>query len=863
MDLLERGPQLAALVEYAEDAARGRARLVLVAGEAGAGKTALVEALRGQVPEARWLVGACDGLFTPRPLGPLLDVAEQTGGELAALCERTDVPRAQLFRALVRDLTTHEGATVLVVEDVHWADRATLDLVHHLSRGIDGARLLVVLTYRDDPADVPPDLTRLLGDLVRQGSTRHVTVPPLTREAVATLTARSGIGPDELLRLTGGNPFFLTEVLAVATDQIPSTARSAVLSRVVGLGPGARRALEEVALLGVRVELEVARAVTGLTPQELDELVANGVLRADDEVVAFRHEIARRAIADTVPEHRLADVHRRALSVLEEAGCTDHARLAHHADGAGDSALVLVHAPLAARAAARLGAHRQAVEHDERAVRHADGAGPRRQAELLVQLLDELGVTDRWSEALEAGERALALWEQLDDPVGTATTLRRTAAAYWRLGRGRESREAGRRAVALLEPLGPSPELGEALGALAGRLMVGGENAEAVRVARRARELAVRFDLPGVQADTDNTEACAHANEGQEWLPLLTRSLRLARRHGLHTEAGRAWTNLVTMHQVELRLEEALSVAAEGLAYTAEHGVGTWARCLRGARAEALEQLGRWDEAVHEGEALLAEPASPENRLQPSLVIGRIRLRRANPGAGPPLEEALATARGSGDPQFVVPAALAMAESAWTDGDVAAARSHLGLARAVASGVDPLTRGQLLTWESRLGVPTDQDGVAEAYAVQVADPRAAARSWQRLGCPFPAALALVDAGDEASLREALQLLDGLGAVATARRVRRLMREAGIRAVPAGARAATRANPFGLTPREQEVLDHVVAGLGNAEIAAALFVTPKTVEHHVSHVLAKLGAADRREAAALVTAADGGRARPSA
>lgn len=355
MDLLERGPQLAALVEYAEDAARGRARLVLVAGEAGAGKTALVEALRGQVPEARWLVGACDGLFTPRPLGPLLDVAEQTGGELAALCERTDVPRAQLFRALVRDLTTHEGATVLVVEDVHWADRATLDLVHHLSRGIDGARLLVVLTYRDDPADVPPDLTRLLGDLVRQGSTRHVTVPPLTREAVATLTARSGIGPDELLRLTGGNPFFLTEVLAVATDQIPSTARSAVLSRVVGLGPGARRALEEVALLGVRVELEVARAVTGLTPQELDELVANGVLRADDEVVAFRHEIARRAIADTVPEHRLADVHRRAQSVLEEAGCTDHARLAHHADGAGDSALVLVHAPLAARARRQAG----------------------------------------------------------------------------------------------------------------------------------------------------------------------------------------------------------------------------------------------------------------------------------------------------------------------------------------------------------------------------------------------------------------------------------------------------------------------------------------------------------------------------
>ncbi|GAA5166054.1 ATP-binding protein [Ornithinimicrobium tianjinense] len=860
MQLLERASQLAALEEYAADAAAGRARLVLVAGETGAGKSALVEALRRRVPTARWLTGACDGLFTPRPLGPLLDVAEQTGGELAAACRADSPARDQLFRLLLEELSGHDGLTVLVLEDLHWADRATLDLIHFLARRTSGLRLLLVLTYRDDAAGGGSDLTRLLGELARLGCTRTVGVPPLSRDAVATLTARSGLGPDELLRLTGGNPFFLTEVLQLASDHVPATARAAVLSRVSGLSAGARGLLDAVSLLGSRVDLDLVAAVTTVRAEHLDEILRSGVLSLADDELAFRHEIARRAVAGTVPAHQVAAVHRAALTELVRRGCRDDARLAYHADGAGDPAAVLVHAPAAGEAAAALGAHRQSVEHYTRAARHAAALPPAQRADLLTRLSEELGLVDRWAEAADTAREALALCEEVDDAVRSAALLRLLSMALWRLARGAESRAAAERSVALLEPLGPGPELSSALAGLAGMFMTAGEHEAAIAHARRVRELAAPLGLAADLADADNAEGCSLAATGGDWLPLLTRSLQTSRQHGLHSQAGRALANLASMHLVDLRPDQALAAADEGLDYTTTYDVGTYARCIRGVRAETLEVLGRWDEALAEAEELLAGPASPENRLVPLLVSGRIRIRRGQAGVRALLAEASTTAARSDEPQFIVPTELALVEAAWVAGDVDGAVVHLRRAQERSAGVDLVVRGNLALWEARLhGIP-DAAGLPEVYAVHLADPALAAARWTELGYAYEPALALLDAGDESSQREALVLLDDLGATAVADRARRLMRQSGVRQVPHGPRATTRAHPYGLTAREQEVLDLIREGRGNAEIAEALFISPKTVEHHVSAVLSKLGAVDRRAAALM--AADPGLAAPA-
>ena len=219
MDLLERGPSRAALAEYAAEARRGDGRLVTVAGEAGVGKTALLEQFQHDLPDARWLWGACDGLFTPRPLGPLYDLADQLGGALLELCA-AGAGREELFRALLRELSAPGPLTVVVVEDIHWADEATIDLLRFAGRRLREAPVLLIITYRDDDLAADDPLRVALGELARHRSTRRISLAPLSADAVQSLARGSGLETAALYQLTGGNPFYVTEVLQAAWAQL-------------------------------------------------------------------------------------------------------------------------------------------------------------------------------------------------------------------------------------------------------------------------------------------------------------------------------------------------------------------------------------------------------------------------------------------------------------------------------------------------------------------------------------------------------------------------------------------------------------------------------------------------------------------
>jgi len=228
--LLEREASLARLTEYAAQAAGGEGRLVLLSGEAGVGKSALVERLCRDLPDARWSWSMCDGLFTPRPLGPLFDLADQLGG---ALLERgrAGADREELFRTLLGILSAPGVLDVVVVEDIHWADEATLDLLRYLSRRLRGAAVLLIATYRDDGLAAADPLRVALGDLGSQRATRRVGLVPLSPGAVRTLAGASSLPAPDLYRLTGGNPFYVTEVLRAGVEEVPPSARDAVLAR--------------------------------------------------------------------------------------------------------------------------------------------------------------------------------------------------------------------------------------------------------------------------------------------------------------------------------------------------------------------------------------------------------------------------------------------------------------------------------------------------------------------------------------------------------------------------------------------------------------------------------------------------------
>jgi len=851
MPLLERDTQLASLAEYAGEARQGDGRLVLIAGEAGVGKSALVEQLERGLPEATWYWGACDGLFTPRPLGPLFDIASKLGGELLELC-RADAPREELFSALLGQVSAPGELHVLVVEDIHWADEATVDLLRFLGRRIRDIPVLLLTTYRDEGLRVTDPLQIALGDLATQQCVRRIGLPPLTPGGVAVLADGSGLDPAALYRLTGGNPFYVSQAVQAGTSEVPESARDAVLARAARLGSDARAVLDAGALIGTRIDLALLESVTGGAAPAIDELLASGLLTVDGMALQFRHEIARLAVEGAVGAHRCSAIHARILASLLALGCDDDAQMAFHAEAAGDGPAALRYASAAARRAAALASHHEAAAQFERALRFVHDADPATAASLYDGFAYEVSLMDRWQEAADARGRALTLWREVGDRLREGDTLRWLAASHSSLSQGDAAIAAARDATTLLEALGPTAELAWAYATLASMWMMRGVNQDAIELARRAQAIAWPLGLTKVLSSALNTEACAIHVTGGGWTETLHQSLDIALAGRHEAEVARAYVNLHACYVADRHWATAQRYFTPGVAYCDDHDITSYSIDLRSERTSVLERTGRWDEAVAVCHELLRQGGpSPGIRLCTLDRLGTILVRRGEPGAWECLDEAIGYADGAGDPQSIVALRLARAEAFWLEGKLAEARREAELADDVADNCDRWERGAVAVWLRRTGSARPPRGeLAAPYQLQLdGDRSGAARLWAELGCPYEAALALLDATDEASLRKALWTFIDLGASATVRLTRQKMRRLAIRSIPVGPRTATRKHPLGLTRREREVLELICARLTNAEIAQKLFISVKTVDHHVSAVLAKLDTPTRRAAAA--------------
>ncbi len=846
--LVERDHLCGELSALHDEARQGSGRLALVHGEAGAGKTALVRGwAAASVPRERLLWGSCDPLTSPRALGPLLDVAphlDPAVGRLLASGERDG-----LFDAMLAAIE-HVAPVVLVVEDLQWADSSTLDLVRFLARRLERVRSLVVVTYRDDHLISSDPLRVMLGDIASQPVVRRVEVPLLSPDAVAELAAGTQIDAVALHRETGGNAFFVSEVIAAGGEQLPGSVQDAVLARVDRLSPQARQALESAAVLGSRIEPVLLRAMPGVTAESTDECVVSGMLRFVAPAYEFRHEILRQSVLSGITPGRLGALHWQALERLRELPISPrpYARLAEHAEVAGDGSATLEFAVAAGDLAASLGSHREAAFQYGRALPHAELLEREDRLQLLRKRAMECFLTDEQQESIEAWQQVIAMLREEDRPHELADALLRCYRSYTTIGDHVHSPALIDEALATVEPLPPSAELATALAMQDWPVDVATERCE------RAVAIARELEDPHVLAYTLNnlatTVAVADADAGLE---LMQESLAVALAHDLDDDAARAYNNLVWILLTARRFDDTIAVVDDGLRYCGDHDLNGSFLCLLAAWVTLLMDRGDWAEAEkHSRELLYVRDTNRASRMEPLCALGLLAARRGDfEAAWPLLDEARDHVRNAQIVEYDGFIAQSRGEVHLLQGDLAAVEATVRPVheRAVAEGAeqqDYITTLSLLLWRA------DRLDRAPATALEAArlsiegKPRAAFTAWMKDGFVYQAAWALLDSDDEVDLREARAMFERLGAPVLVARVDARLREIGAK-VPRGARPSTRANLGGLTDRELEVLDLLDAGLRNAEIAERLYLSEKTVGHHVSAILAKLGASSRLEA----------------
>jgi DNA-binding CsgD family transcriptional regulator/tetratricopeptide (TPR) repeat protein len=858
MNLWEREAELEALEDSFIASRAGHGRVVLIGGEAGIGKTRLLEAFADRHDaDAEVMWGGCDDLSTPRPLGPFRDIAAGVGGDLRDTLG-SGPTRSQVFEALLETLGRPGHPTIVVVEDVHWADAATLDVLKFLGRRIERLPALLAVTYRTEEVGPEHRLHLVIGDIPASAVCR-LAPANLSKEAVAEM-AEGFEGPTaELYAATGGNPFLVTEALAVPGSHVPASVRDAVASRVSRLEEQSRLLAEAASVIPGHAERWLLAELVADDPASLAECRARGLVEYDAWSVWYRHELVRNAVLNALTPDRRRELNVQALTALRNAGA-DVARIVHHAREAGDREAIVHYAPLAAIQASEASSHREALAHYRNAAEFVSLVPEAERARLLSDYAIEAYLMNEAAEALEAASRALALWRSLGDREREGVTLRWMSRFHWWLGHPQEAEQTGREAIAVLERIPTTTELPMAYSNLAQLSMLAQDVAPAERWATKAIEAARVVGDNAALAHALNNLGSTRARAGDlTGLALLEESLAVSLREGLEDHAGRAYVNLIWTMLDYREFSEAGRILDEGLAYAEKRELGGNSYYMRSERARLRFFTGDWPGTEADVVWVISRPEEPGITRMPALAIrAHLQVRQGDSAAATTLAEAREPADAAGELQRIAPVAVAEAELAWLNDDIAAIRSsiepvyELALPTGQPWIVDELA---FWMWRAQTNAPVPQ-GSETPYAMQMSGRwEEAAAAWAEVGCPYERAIALADAPDPKPLLEALEILHALGAAPAARLVRRRLQGMGVRGVPRGPRPETRADPAGLTPRQREVLVLLVAGLTNSEIAERLFVSPKTVDHHVSAILMKLEASSRQEAAKI--AVEGG------
>jgi DNA-binding CsgD family transcriptional regulator len=849
MQLVERESDLAVLRHAVAAAATGAGCVVLVHGEPGIGKTALVTAFVAELPTGtRVLTGTCDDLVTPRVYGPLRDAARGAGPLAVALREGADT--TVVLDALLAEVDHPLAPTVLILDDVHWADEATLDAAGFLGRRIGNLHTVLVLSYRTTDVAFDHPLRRVVAQLPPH-LVHRIDLSPLSTAAIATLCGCDVDRAAEVQVATAGNPLFVAELSRWDGAGIPATIRDTVLARLARLPADEQRTLGLLAVFPGAAERPLLRELSGDTG--LDEAERQGLVRVDAQTVGFVHGLVREAVATALPTSTLI-AHHETIARHLEARDADPVRILHHAVPAGLGDLVATLAPTAAWQASRAGSHREALAHLEHLVSFPSNLSAEDLAAAYEQLSWEQQLADRHGDAVDSAVAAVRLRSGLGDPESLAQAqVVESRARYWHGGQA-AARVPIERALAVLDDLPPGPVHALAHAHRARLDLLSDRLADATAWAERALAATATTAVPLAEVGARVTVAAVRLAQGDldavaELDDLVARAATLQH----HETVVRAEIHLASgllrqghLHDASRRLER----AAE---YTRSNDVAYGLQRVHALQALVDVEAGRLESAEDRSKGIL--PAIGDLRalrVLPASVHALARIRRGGEDGRDLAELAWRLGADTDEPRRLGIAAVARAEHGWHQRDAVATTA------AATAALDLLLeRGHL--WYAGLlamavarsgGEPPEMTDCPEGMRLSLAGDHTAAAAWfAERGWAFQAAVERVRGWDEADRLDALAWLDHVGAAGTAAVARAWLRDAGVRSIPRGPTTATRQNPAGLTTRQIDVMRLVAAGLTNSEIAARLFLSTRTVDHHVSAILGKLGVASREEVAA--------------
>jgi DNA-binding CsgD family transcriptional regulator len=859
MEFVERASFMAILDNEFENVIYGDGRCILLTGEAGIGKTSLIKNFSGRKKRlCKTYIGTCDALFTPRPLAPLYDILLQMQGDIPKNIANIN-DRVELFTGFLHQLENEKEMTLIVIEDIHWADEATMDFIKFFARRISKFHCLFILTYRDTEIDSQHPLRNVLGQ-VPPDSFARLQLTPLSRCIVEKMAIEKGYKGEDVYNISGGNPFYVNEILASYSMCVPDNIKDSILSSYNRLDEDTKQVWQILSVLPTGLEIKYLQKMEPSYTTTIHSGIDLKILILREKSIFFKHELYRRTIEASLSPILRMELNKKILDLFQEAfeQNGEIERIIHHAKNANAYEVIIHYSPIAARKAAAIGAHVEASRLFLSAIENYQQNDP----DTLIQFYESYGyecyLTSQVKEAIIYAGKSLHLLEQKNDMERIGNSLRFLSWLYLFDGNRAKSDFYAGKSIDVFANQPPSKAKAMAYANMGRLKAMLDEKDECILWSEKAITMAEELGDEASLCHAWNSlgtilsKIHSSANKGLEF---LHKSMNLALKNNYEEYIGHAYANLIAAALITKNYLLAKKMLEESIQFCEDRDLDLGIKYLSVYKVRMYLDTGHWDEAYNIANNFLTnEEQFSLIKIGLHTVAATIKMRRGDSDALPQLLEAKEKAFETGQLNRILAAMTALLEYEWIMDRQFAAQADLDhVTNAMELSANIYENSAFAYWLLKARKQRLQfDDLYEGFGINDKTTATKAASlWKQLGCPYEQALALFE-GDDSDKREAISIIQKLGANAVYNKLKFEMRSSGIKSIPRGIRKNTRSNPAHLTERELDVLQLLKDGMQNKEIGSKLFISAKTVDNHIASIFFKLSVHSRAKAVEQAT-----------